>query len=72
VVRIPLVVGLREGFQRGGQIGLLFLDIHSYNFYWSDSVNKFLNFCVLPLLALKIATKILAAILFMLKLFPNF
>jgi len=35
-----------DGFQR----------IHSYNFYLSDSVNEFLNFCVLPLLALKMAT----------------
>jgi len=50
VVRVPLVV--REGFQDGARIGLLFLDkncIQSYNFYSLDSVNKFLNFCVLPL-----------------------
>ena len=46
--------------------------IHSYNFYSSDSVNKLLNFCLLPLLALKMATKIITAILFMSKLFSNF
>jgi len=66
---------IREDFQGGARIGLLFLDknyIHSYNFYWSDFVNKFLRFCVLPLLALKMATKILVAIFFMSKLFPNF
>jgi len=54
---------------------LLFLEknyIHSYIFYLLDSVNKFLNFCVLRLLALKMATKILVAILLMSKLFPNF
>ena len=73
MVCVPLLVCKR--FQGGGRIGLLFLEknyIHSYNFYLLDSVNKFLNFCVLPLLALKMATKILAAILLMSKLFPNF
>jgi len=63
VVHLPLVV--REGIQDGARIGLLFLDkncIHSYNFYSLDSVNKFLNFCVLPLLVLKMATKILTPI----------
>ena len=73
MVRVPLVV--RGGFQDGARIGLLFQDkncIQSYNFYSLDSVNKFLNFCVLPLLALKMATKILTPISFMSKLFPNF
>jgi len=63
VVHVPLVVC--GGFQDGARIGLLFLDkncIHSYNFYSLDSVNKFLNFCVLTLLALKMATKILTRI----------
>ena len=73
MVRVPLVVC--EGFQDGARIGLLFLDkncIHSYNFSSLDSVNKFLNFCVLPLLVLKMATKILTPIFFISKLLPNF
>jgi len=51
-----------KGFQGGGWMDLLFLEknyIHSYNFYLLDSVNKFLNFCVLRLLALKWPQKFL-------------
>jgi len=49
VVRIPLVV--REGLQGGMLMGLLFVFlhkkyIHTYRFYLSGSVIKFLNFCV--------------------------
>ena len=49
MVRVPVVV--REGLQGGTRIDLLSVSlhkkcIHSYNFYLSDSVNKFLNFCI--------------------------
>ena len=53
---------VREGLQGGARLDLLsvFLHkiyIHSYNFYLSGFVNKFLNFCVahLPCWFLKIA-----------------
>ena len=61
MVRVPVVV--REGLQGGTRIDLLsvFLRkkyIHSYNFYLSGYVNKFLNFCVanFPSWFLKMAT----------------
>jgi len=63
VVRVPLVV--REDLQGGTRRGLLsvFLHkkyMHSFSFYLSGSVNKFLNFCVayFPCCFLKTAIKI--------------
>ena len=63
MVRVALVV--REGLQGGTRISLLSVFvhkkyIHSWSFYLSGSVNKFLNFCVgyFPCCFLKMAIKI--------------
>jgi len=62
VVRVPVVV--REDLHGSTRIDLLsdFLHkkyIHSYNFYLSGSINKFLNFCIayFPCWFLKMAIK---------------
>ena len=52
VVRVPSVV--REGLQSGTRDPSVLLNKkNTFCFHLSNSVNKFLNFCVLPLLVLK-------------------